>query len=94
MPQVGPGKGDGFDGHEDFGRERVTGDPADRYKFRTPTLRNVALTGPWFHDGRVATLAEAVDLMARMQQDVRLSREEIDAVVAFLGALTGTSLER
>lgn len=51
MPQVGPGKGDGLNGHDDFGREQVTGDPADRYRFRTPTLRNVALTGPWGHAG-------------------------------------------
>lgn len=51
MPQIGPGKGDGIDGHEDFGRERVTGNVNDRYKFRTPTLRNVDLTGPWRHDG-------------------------------------------
>jgi cytochrome c peroxidase len=54
MPQIGPGKGDtgpGGDGFGDFGREQVTADPADRYKFRTPSLRNVALTGPWGHDG-------------------------------------------
>jgi cytochrome c peroxidase len=51
LPQIGPGKGDGPDGRDDFGRERVTGDPADRYRFRTPSLRNVALTGPWGHDG-------------------------------------------
>ena len=51
IPQIGPGKGDGSDGHDDFGRERVTGDMADRYAFRTPPLRNVVLTGPWGHDG-------------------------------------------
>lgn len=51
MPQVGPGFGDGWMGLEDFGREGVTGDPADRYRFRTPSLRNVELTGPWGHDG-------------------------------------------
>lgn len=52
VPQVGPGFGGvGFAGHEDFGREGVSGDPADRYRFRTPSLRNVALTGPWGHDG-------------------------------------------
>ena len=56
MPQVGPGKGDGVFGYEDFGRERVTLDPADRYRFRTPTLRNVALTGPWGHTGAYDTL--------------------------------------
>ena len=60
MPQVGPGKGDGRDGHEDFGRERVTGDPRDRYRFRTPSLRNVELTGPWGHDGAYASLEEMV----------------------------------
>ena len=41
MPQVGPGKGHGDSGHEDFGRGAVTGDVADRYRFRTPSLRNV-----------------------------------------------------
>ncbi len=56
MPQIGPGKGDGIDGLEDFGRERVTKNPADRFKFRTPSLRNVALTGPWGHSGAYNTL--------------------------------------
>ena len=51
MPPIGPGTGDGIDGHDDVGRERVTGDAADRYRFRTPTLRNVALTMPYGHDG-------------------------------------------
>ncbi len=59
MPQIGPGKGDGH-GYEDFGRERVTGDPADRFKFRTPSLRNVALTGPWGHGGAYASLEAVV----------------------------------
>ena len=56
MPQIGPGKGDGADGHDDFGRERVTLDTADRYKFRTMPLRNIAITGPWGHDGAFNTL--------------------------------------
>lgn len=51
IPQVGPGFGDGPMGYEDFGRERVSGDGNDRYRFRTPSLRNVFLTGPWGHDG-------------------------------------------
>ena len=63
MPQVGPGKGDNLDGyndgHDDLGRERVTGDAADRLKFRTPPLRNVALTAPYGHAGAYDTL-EAV----------------------------------
>ena len=61
MPQVGPGKGDGASGLEDFGRERVTGAPAARYQFRTLSLRNVALTGPWGHDGAYNDLREMVN---------------------------------
>ena len=64
MPQIGPGKGDnqaGYDdGRDDFGREAVTGDPADRFRFRVPSLRNVALTGPWGHDGAYNTLEAVV----------------------------------
>lgn len=63
MPQIGPGKGhnsDGYDdGQEDFGREAVTGNVNDRFKFRTPSLRNVALTAPYGHAGAYDTL-EAV----------------------------------
>ena len=64
MPQIGPGKGDNLegytDGHDDFGRGRVTGDIADRFKFRTPTLRNVALTFPYGHAGAYSTLEAVV----------------------------------
>ncbi len=60
LPQVGPGTGDGDGGHEDFGRERVTGDPSDRYRFRTPPLRNVTLTAPYGHDGAFADLESMV----------------------------------
>ncbi|MDH5515898.1 MAG: cytochrome-c peroxidase [Gammaproteobacteria bacterium] len=64
MPQIGPGKGDNqtgyFDGLDDFGRERVTGMPADRFRFRTPTLRNVALTAPYGHAGAYDSLAAVV----------------------------------
>lgn len=61
MPQIGPGKGDGLNGHDDFGRERVTANPADRYKFRTPSLRNIALTGPWGHDGAYNSLRAVIE---------------------------------
>lgn len=61
MPQIGAGRGDGFDGHEDFGREQATADPADRYKFRTPSLRNVALTAPYGHTGPYNTLRAVVE---------------------------------
>lgn len=60
MPQIGPGKGDGTEGREDFGREQVTGDATHRYRFRTPSLRNVALTGPWGHDGAYNSLEAIV----------------------------------
>ncbi|MCL4676956.1 MAG: cytochrome-c peroxidase [Pararhodobacter sp.] len=57
-PQLGPGKGARFETHaRDEGRFRVTGDPADLYAFRTPSLRNVALTGPYGHAGGQADLA-------------------------------------
>ncbi len=57
-PQVGPGKG--AEAPLDYGRGRETGNVADRYKFRTPPLRNVAITGPWMHDGAYTTLEGAV----------------------------------
>ncbi|MEN8180526.1 MAG: cytochrome c peroxidase [Pseudomonadota bacterium] len=60
MPQIGPGKGDGALGTEDFGHEQATGDPAHRYQFRALTLRNVALTGPWGHDGAYNSLEAVV----------------------------------
>jgi cytochrome c peroxidase len=61
LPQIGPGKGDGFDGHDDYGRERVTLNTAERFRFRTPTLRNVEVTGPWGHDGAYNTLRAMVE---------------------------------
>ena len=60
VPQIGAGKGHDFDGHGDFGREAVSGNPADRYRFRTPTLRNVALTAPYGHSGAYNTLEDMV----------------------------------
>lgn len=60
VPQIGPGKGQDFDGHGDFGREAISGNPADRYRFRTPTLRNVALTAPYGHSGAYDTLEDMV----------------------------------
>jgi cytochrome c peroxidase len=64
MPQIGSGRGSGPNGAEDFGREQVTGDPADMHKFRTPTLRNVALTAPYGHGGAYDTLRAVVEHMA------------------------------
>ena len=65
MPQIGPGRGSNSgkneDGREDFGREQVTSDPADTLKFRTPTLRNVALTAPYGHSGAYNSLRAFVE---------------------------------
>ncbi len=89
VPQIGPGKGDGDSGHDDFGREQVTGDPEDRYRFRTPTLRNVAITGPWGHDGAYNTLEGIVkhhlNAVAALEnydvtQAVLPAREDLDAM--------------
>jgi cytochrome c peroxidase len=60
MPQVGPGKGDGLAGREDFGRERVTGQARDRFRFRTPSLRNLPLTAPYGHAGTYASVESVV----------------------------------
>lgn len=61
VPQIGPGKVERFESDTvDLGRFRVTGDPADAYRFRTPSLRNVTLTGPYGHDGAYASLEAMV----------------------------------
>lgn len=74
---------------KDVGREKVTSDPADRHVFKVPSLRNVAKTGPYFHDGSIATLDEVVRLMGYHQVGLTLEPAQIADIVAFLGALTG-----
>jgi cytochrome c peroxidase len=74
---------------EDIGRAAVTGRDEDRYLFRIAPLRNVALTGPYFHDGSAATLHDAVSIMANVQLRRQFTPEEIDAIVAYLESLTG-----
>jgi cytochrome c peroxidase len=74
---------------DDPGRFTVTGAARDRYVFRVPSLRNVAVTAPYYHDGRVETLETAVDLMAKRQLGTALRAEEINLIVQFLHTLTG-----
>lgn len=74
----------------DKGRFDVTHDDADMYVFKVPTLRNVAMTPPYFHDGSVGTLPEAVTIMAKVQLGKTLSAQDVSDIVAFLGSLTGT----
>jgi len=73
----------------DNGRFGVTHRPQDMQVFRVPSLRNVAVTAPYFHDGRAPTLAVAVDTMAQVQLGKTLTPEEIDLIVQFLHTLTG-----
>lgn len=73
----------------DLGRYEVTKKDGDKYFFKVPSLRNVAKTGPYFHDGTVPTLEDAVTKMAKHQLGKTLSNEERTAIVTFLGALTG-----
>ena len=74
---------------EDNGRYKETKQERDRHRFKTPGLRNVALTWPYYHDGTRLTMDEAVRDMARYQCDVELADAEVDAIVSFLYTLTG-----
>lgn len=73
----------------DQGRFEITGKATDKMVFRVPSLKNVAHTGPYFHDGSVVKLDDAIRRMARVQLGVPLDDDEVTALVAFLGALSG-----
>jgi len=72
-----------------LGRYNVTKMEEDKYVFKVPSLRNIALTAPYMHDGRVKSLKEAVEFMTEYQLGRYMTPEEIDAIVAFLKSLTG-----
>jgi cytochrome c peroxidase len=74
---------------DDMGRYVVTHDEAHRHLWRVASLRNIALTAPYFHNGSVATLAEAVRVMARTELNQELGAAEVDDIVSFLHSLTG-----
>jgi cytochrome c peroxidase len=74
---------------KDAGRETVTKDESDRAKFKVPSLRNVALTGPYFHDGSIRTLNDVAKLMGWHQLGKEFSAGEIQDLTAFLQALSG-----
>lgn len=72
---------------EDKGRFEATGRREDLYVFKVPLLRNATLTGPYFHDGQVSTLAEAIDLMGRLQLGAELNNAQVDVLMRFLTTL-------
>ena len=73
----------------DYGRFNVTGREEDRHVFKVPSLRNIELTGPYFHDASVDTLEGAVDIMAFYQLGRQISEADRSRIVAFLKTLTG-----
>ena len=87
----------------DLGYYEITGDPDDRWKYRTPMLRNVALSAPYMHNGSLRTLREVVEFYNRggiknelldpLVQPLGLSDTEMDAIVAFLNSLTGSNVD-
>lgn len=87
----------------DLGLYEITQNPTDRWKYRTPTLRNVALTAPYMHDGSIATLKEVVQFYNRggvpnenldpRVKALGLTDGEVDALVEFLGSLTGSNVK-
>lgn len=71
------------------GRFDITGEESDKYVFKVPSLRNVAMTPPYFHDGSVAKLEQAVNTMAELQLGRSLNEQQVSDISAFLQALTG-----
>lgn len=80
-------------GLSDKGRFDVTKDEADLHKFKVPTLRNIAATGPYLHDGSARTLEEVIRLMARHQLGTTLSQAQESDLVSFLRSLTGPGID-
>jgi len=77
-----------YDDTKDTGRFAVTNNETDKFMFKVPTLRNVALTAPYFHDGAVVSLNEAVKIMADIQLGQKLTDEEVNKITAFLNSLS------
>ncbi len=81
-------------GEYDTGRYKVTGKEADKYVFKVPSWRNVEKTFPYFHDGSVATLSEAIQIMGKVQRSVDLKDDEVEAIEAFLNTLTSEEIPK
>ncbi|WP_432322231.1 cytochrome c peroxidase [Yersinia enterocolitica] len=74
---------------DDQGRFNITKDPRDMHRFKTPGLRNIALTAPYFHDAQAENLNQAVEMMLKYQVGTSLPSQDINDIVAFLESLTG-----
>lgn len=73
----------------DLGREKVTNKPEDKMVFKVPSLRNITKTGPYFHNGKVPTLDQAISLMAQHQLGRPMSPQDVHSIILFLNTLTG-----
>lgn len=95
-----------YPGIDDIGRAEVSGSPTDNYKFKVPSLRNVAMTAPYMHDGRFGSLQSVLDFYANGVRDsetldpilkqndrlgIALSEDDKEALIAFLNTLTDTT---
>jgi len=82
-----------YENQTDVGRAAVTKTDDDKFKFKVPSLRNIAATHPYFHDGKVTTLHEAVRKMGDLQIGIQLTKDQETDLVAFLQTLTGKSIK-
>ena len=73
----------------DSGKYHVTENQADLFVFKTPSLRNIDKTGPYFHDGSVTDLNDAIQIMAKTELNKELSTDEVNSIALFLNTLTG-----
>ncbi len=83
------GAAEEYPNNDDLGLYEITRNEDDKYFFKVPSLRNVAQTGPWFHDGSIKTLETAVRVMGRYQLGIELKETEVEEISAFLKSLTG-----
>ncbi|AKK71692.1 cytochrome C peroxidase [Chryseobacterium gallinarum] len=73
----------------DAGKSDISKNDAEKYMFKVPSLRNIAKTAPYFHDGSVKDLKEAIRIMGKIQLDKELTPDQVDNIFAFFGSLTG-----
>jgi cytochrome c peroxidase len=88
------GKENPYENQQDQGMYLITKDEDDRMYFKVAPLRNVALTAPYFHDGNIKTLEQAVKEMAKLQLDESLSEQQVDDITSFLKSLTDKNREQ